>query len=100
VDISGDFFSQQWGIELRTDFTNKRCILTGKPTWILTRVQVFVGVRFLVSFMQTRRQSAGKCSLVGICCNTAIFSIKYCIGPMNIKEKWNSLLTGCAMLKR
>jgi hypothetical protein len=26
--------------------------------------------------------------------------MKYCIEPMNIKETWNSILTGCATLKR
>ena len=41
----------------------------------------------------------GKFSLVEICCNEAIFAMKYCMESMNIKEKWNSILTGCATLK-
>ena len=43
----------------------------------------------------------GRFSLVETCCNTAVIAIniyKYCIEPMNIKEKWNSILTGCATL--
>ena len=40
----------------------------------------------------------GKFSLVEICCNEAIFAMKYCMESMNIKEKWNSILTGCATL--
>jgi len=34
------------------------------------------------------------------CSNTAGFAMKYCIGRVNIKNKWNSILTGCAALKR
>ena len=41
----------------------------------------------------------GTFSLVQICCNTAVFAMKYCIEPMHIKEKWNPILTGSATLK-
>ena len=40
----------------------------------------------------------GKFGLVEICCNAAIFAMKYCMESMNIKETWNSILTGCATL--
>ena len=40
----------------------------------------------------------GKFGLVEIGCNAAIFAMKYCMESMNIKETWNSILTGCATL--
>ena len=40
----------------------------------------------------------GKFSLVEVCGNSAIFAMKYLMESMNIKEKWNSILTGCATL--
>ena len=40
----------------------------------------------------------GKFILVEICCNAAIFAMKYCMESVNITGKWYSILTGCATL--
>ena len=40
----------------------------------------------------------GKFGLVEICCNAAIFAMKYCMESVNITGKWYSILTGCATL--
>ena len=36
--------------------------------------------------------------LVEGCCKAAVFFMKHCAKSMNIKEEWNSILTGCPTL--
>jgi hypothetical protein len=49
--------------------------------------------------LQANRQSAGKIQFGRNMLQYSRFCYKYCIEPMNIKEKWNSILTGCATFK-